>query len=141
MTQLDMEPSEAGTAPPTVRLTRSTNDRMIAGVCGGLGRYFGVDPVWFRLAFVVLALGGGSGVLIYLIAWIVVPEATDQAVAHRTTSQLERGPMVAGILLVGVGSMLLFNNLIPWFDRVMWPVLLVVVGAGLLLGVTRHDRR
>ena len=141
MTQLDMEPSEAGTAPPAVRLTRSTNDRMIAGVCGGLGRYFGVDPVWFRLAFVVLALGGGSGVLIYLIAWIVVPEATDQAVAHRTTSHPERGPMVAGILLVGVGSMLLFNNLIPWFDRVMWPVLLVVVGAGLLLGVTRHDRR
>jgi phage shock protein C len=140
MTQLDTGPPGAGTSPPAVRLNRSTQDRMIAGVCGGLGSYFGIDPVWFRFAFVVLALGGGSGVLIYLIAWLVVPESSDGAAA-RPAAHVERGPMVAGIVLVGVGAMLLFNDLIPWFDRVMWPLLLVVVGAGLLLGVTRHDER
>ncbi len=65
----DIEPS-----PPTVertaeaRLRRSVDDKMVAGVCGGLGSYFKTDPVWFRLAFVVVTLAGGAGILIYLVA-------------------------------------------------------------------------
>ena len=70
MTQLEAPASEQQVA----RLRRSKGERVIAGVCGGLGRYFGVDPVWFRLAFIILAIGGGSGVLFYVIAWIAMPE-------------------------------------------------------------------
>lgn len=55
------------------RLTRSLNDRMIGGVCGGLGQYLGMDPTIVRLLFVLLALCGGHGVLIYLIMLLVVP--------------------------------------------------------------------
>jgi phage shock protein C len=55
------------------RLKRSRQDSMIAGVCGGLGDYFGVDPTVIRLVFVLLALLGGHGLLIYLILWIVMP--------------------------------------------------------------------
>lgn len=55
------------------RLYRSRSDRMIAGVCGGLAEYFGVDPTLVRLAFVV-ALFYGPGPLAYLIMMIVVPE-------------------------------------------------------------------
>jgi phage shock protein PspC (stress-responsive transcriptional regulator) len=55
------------------RLTRSLNDRMIGGVCGGLGQYLGMDPTIVRLLFVLLALCGGQGVLIYLIMLLVVP--------------------------------------------------------------------
>jgi len=47
---------------------------MLAGVCGGLGKFFGIDPTIMRLIFVVLALMGGPGILIYIIMWIVVPE-------------------------------------------------------------------
>lgn len=47
---------------------------MIAGVAGGLGRYLGIDPVIIRIAFVVLAVSGGSGVLLYLIGMIAIPE-------------------------------------------------------------------
>lgn len=55
-------------------LRRSRSDRVIAGVCGGLGAFFGIDPVWFRLAFILALLPGGiPGLLLYLICWIVIP--------------------------------------------------------------------
>ena len=56
------------------RLTRSMTDRMIAGVCGGVANYFSIDPVLVRLLFVVLALAGVlPGLLVYIVAWIVMP--------------------------------------------------------------------
>ncbi|MCL2682752.1 MAG: PspC domain-containing protein [Bacteroidales bacterium] len=55
-------------------LRRSTENRIIGGVCGGIAEYFDLDPVLIRLAFVLLAFLGGSGILIYIIAWIVIPE-------------------------------------------------------------------
>jgi phage shock protein C len=56
------------------RLYRSRKERMIAGVCGGLGEYFGIDPTLVRILFVVGMLMGGPGLLAYLILLIVVPE-------------------------------------------------------------------
>jgi len=55
------------------RLHRSMQERKLAGVCGGLGEYFELDPVLFRAAFVVLAFAGGLGILLYLALWLVVP--------------------------------------------------------------------
>lgn len=57
------------------RLTRTQTDRMIAGVCGGLGHYFGVDPVIVRLIFVVLAITTFITPLIYPVLWLIMPEA------------------------------------------------------------------
>ncbi len=57
------------------KLMRSTTDKMIAGVCGGLAEYLEIDPVIVRIAFVVFALLGGPGILVYIILWIVMPEA------------------------------------------------------------------
>jgi len=60
----------------TKRLYRSTENRMVAGVCGGIAEYFNVDPVLIRIAFVILLLPGGlPGILPYLILWLVVPKA------------------------------------------------------------------
>lgn len=56
------------------RLYRSRTDRKIAGVCGGLGKYFNMDPVIFRIVWVALALGAGVGIIAYLIFWLAVPE-------------------------------------------------------------------
>jgi phage shock protein C len=56
------------------RLIRSTNDQMIAGVAAGLANYFNVDPTIIRLLFVIAALTGGHGLLVYLILWAVMPE-------------------------------------------------------------------
>lgn len=59
----------------TRRLARSRSNRVIAGVCGGLGEYLGIDPTIIRIIFVLLALPGGApGVLPYLILWVVMPE-------------------------------------------------------------------
>lgn len=55
-------------------LRRSRSDRMIAGVCGGLGKFFGIGSFWFRLAFLIALIPGGvPGLLLYLIMWIIVP--------------------------------------------------------------------
>ena len=56
------------------RLTRSKTDRMVAGVAGGIAQYTGVDPVLVRIVFVILALFGGGGLLLYLICWLLMPE-------------------------------------------------------------------
>jgi phage shock protein C len=62
---------------PYVRLYRSRKERMIAGVCGGLAEYYGIDPTWVRLLFVLLFFLGGSALLIYIIMWLVVPLAPE----------------------------------------------------------------
>ena len=67
-------------------LTRSTNDRMIGGVCGGLASYFGVDSAIVRLIFVLAVLSGVSP-LVYLVLWIAIPE--DRAIPAGGTAQLE----------------------------------------------------
>ena len=63
----------------TKRLYRDPDNRILGGVCGGLGAYFNTDPLLFRLLFVILFFGAGSGLLIYIILWIATPEALTTA--------------------------------------------------------------
>jgi len=56
------------------KLTRSLNDRKIAGVCGGIGEYLNVDPLVFRILFLFLLLWAGGGLLLYFILWLMMPE-------------------------------------------------------------------
>lgn len=56
-------------------LRRSRKNNVFAGVCGGLGEFFGINPIWFRLAFIIAALPGGiPGILPYIILWIIIPK-------------------------------------------------------------------
>ncbi len=55
------------------RLYRSNDDRVIAGVCGGLGEHFTTDPVIIRLIMVILAIFGGSGLVLYVLGWVLIP--------------------------------------------------------------------
>lgn len=60
---------------PTRQFRRSRTNRRLVGVCGGLGAYFGINPTWIRLLFVLLGLPGGApGILLYLLLWVVMPE-------------------------------------------------------------------
>lgn len=61
------------------RLMRLEEGRMIAGVCAGLAQHFGVDPTLVRIIFVILALFGLGGVVLYLILWLIMPRASDIA--------------------------------------------------------------
>ena len=68
-----------GTVAKTRRLYRSRTDRKLAGVCGGLAQYFNTDATLIRALFVVLALLGGPGLVLYLLMWILVPEEPEDA--------------------------------------------------------------
>src|SRR5215831_6293528 len=75
-----MVPEKAGDAhpKPSAGLHLSRTDRKIAGVCGGLGEWLDVDPVFLRVAFVLLALVGGLGIIVYIVLWLFLPRAAPQ---------------------------------------------------------------
>ena len=57
-------------------LRRSPNNRILLGICGGLGEFFGINPIWFRLLFIIAAIPGGlPGILLYLILWLIIPKS------------------------------------------------------------------
>ena len=57
-------------------LRRSSDNRILLGICGGLGEFFGINPIWFRIAFLIAAIPGGlPSLLLYLILWLVMPKA------------------------------------------------------------------
>lgn len=63
----------------TKRLYRSRNDKMICGVCGGIGDYFNIDSTIIRLLWVAFILSAGTGIIAYIIAWIIIPEEPGEA--------------------------------------------------------------
>jgi phage shock protein C len=65
--------AKGGAMDSTRKLYRSKTDRKVAGVCGGLAQYFNIDATLIRVLFVVLAILGGSGLVLYLALWIIVP--------------------------------------------------------------------
>ncbi len=130
------------------RLFRSRDDRWIAGVCGGLARFFSVDPLPIRLAFVALSLWEGVGVLIYLVMLLVIPEeASTQVVTdpiipqeHSQEDPEARRLRTLGVILLLGGVYLLIrtiNVLSPAGERAA--ALLLIVG-GLLILLLRPGR-
>lgn len=118
-------------------LRRSREDRVIAGVCGGLGRYLGVDPVLLRIAFVVLAISGGAGILLYILAVILIPEQQENEDLGPAPEARGDLWMYMGVGLIALGSVLLVDQLVPWFDRVVGPLVLVAIGVGIVLRGSR----
>jgi phage shock protein PspC (stress-responsive transcriptional regulator) len=79
-----------GTAPERVPLRRPFEDRMLAGVAAGLARYFGVDVMIVRIAFVVLTVVGGAGIPLYLAGLLLIPEqGSDQSIAGSLLESLQ----------------------------------------------------
>lgn len=119
------------------RPRRSANDRKIAGVAGGLGRAFGIDPIILRVAFVVLAIFGGSGVLLYALGWLLLPADGDQVSAIE--GMLGRGrssvsPLLTVVLIIVTLSSA--GSVFSW-GLPFWPV---VIGAIILFLVARRGR-
>ncbi len=113
-------------------LLRSRDDRIIAGVAGGLGEYYKVDSVLIRFAFIGLAFVGGLGFLLYLIGYLVMPEASDGD-GHRPVYRIDLHPQRSqiGSLLIAIGLIALFINLnILTFHIVgrFWPIILIIIG-------------
>lgn len=121
------------TEESTRRVYRSRDDRVIAGVGGGLGHYLGIDPVLVRLAFVALAVAG-VGVLLYIVAWIAIPEAPTSGEAP-VRPEASRGPsgaqLIVGSLLVMLGVFFLIDWVIP-VRRLLVPLAIIAVGIAIM---------
>src|SRR5215218_2665810 len=110
---------------PRTQLRRSRTDKMLGGVSGGLAEYSGIDPLLWRVGFVALAFAGGSGVLVYLLLWLLMPADPVGAAAPRATAGAvatrppagPRSPVpgvtIAGLLIV-VGVLVLLTNVTAW---------------------------
>jgi phage shock protein C len=146
-----------GNKPP--KLHRSRKELVVAGISGGLGEYFDVDPIIFRLIFVVLTFVNGIGVLIYVLLWITVPRESEEAdldALHiHTTIKEKMRDMESGFkgeempvthtasknkaffafALIAVGIIALVSNLfsinVIRFD-VAWPAIIIIIGLYLI---------
>lgn len=125
------------------RLYRSRQDKVIAGVCGGIGEYFKVDPVWIRIAFVLLIFAQGVGVILYIIAFLLMPENPHQkkekttqfetTISDMTRNRQGKGSYIMGAILIVIGAIFLLQNLFSWFSfAYVWPLILIALGVFLL---------
>jgi phage shock protein PspC (stress-responsive transcriptional regulator) len=112
------------------RLYRSTDDRKIAGVCGGLGEYFDLDPVFFRLFFLMLMFFGAIGLLAYVVMCVMVPmkSAAREATAAKRLRLSRSDRKIAGVC-GGLGE---FLDVDPVLFRAVFVVLTFVGGVGIL---------
>lgn len=145
MTTTDMPgpstpPPAAPPDPAERRLRRSREGRVAAGVAAGLGRYFGVDPVLFRVLFATAAFFGGSGVVAYVLAWIAIPEeGTEHAPIDTWIATLRRHRVPAWVVAVAAGLLLWALAFSWWAPGPFLPVLAIVVLFVLAFG--RQDWR
>jgi phage shock protein PspC (stress-responsive transcriptional regulator) len=122
------------------RLERSRSDRKLAGVCGGLARYFDIHPAVYRVGFVILTLLGGAGIIMYVAAALVMPEEgkEDSFATAALRNRRERPWPVIGLALVAVALASLLSRATLWPHGDAW-ILLLVLGAA-ILWITRHSK-
>ncbi|MCA9921407.1 MAG: PspC domain-containing protein [Anaerolineales bacterium] len=136
---------------PEARLIRSDNDKMIAGICGGLAAYIGIDSALVRALFFFLVLASGIGIPIYLILWFIMPEEGNmhkpnaeiiqnniEEMGQTVTKSINRigRPGTIGSILILFGFYFLLNRLgfLHWLNGgVFWPLLIVVLGIYMLI--------
>ena len=125
---------------PARRLVRTNDGRWLGGVAVGLGRYFDVNPLVYRIAFAALAFAGGTGLLLYLAAWLVIPgEGREDSVAVGMLREHRERPW----LVLGVG-LLLFFALIAIAEASLWHgigniwLAVLLAGAALLWWQVAH---
>jgi phage shock protein PspC (stress-responsive transcriptional regulator) len=145
MTQTQ-QPGQPGTGSPGIdrgnlrsyeQLHRSTTDRKVAGVAGGLGRHLDIDPTIVRVVLVVLCFFGGAGFLLYGVAWLLVPED------GRQTGKIATQPGTRNALLIGTAVLagcLLLGDSIHGLGF-PWPVFLVGIAVLIYLAVRDREPR
>jgi len=130
------------------RLYRSTKDRVVGGVAGGLASSFNMNPLLVRLLFVIFTLIGGGAVIIYIVLWIVTPDNPDEVSQTLNQPNMEptdnqekpvhetrhKGNLIGGLVLIALGAIFLADQFIPRIDfGDLWPVILIVIGIALLI--------
>jgi len=151
------------------RLVRTREERMVGGVCAGLGSYLRIDPMLVRVFFVLLTLAEGVGVILYLVLWLIIPGEGAQSPADYQSniregaeeisarargmgSELRNGQgfkgsqagFIVGTVLIIFGAFMFLDRLnlhwLAWFRmELLWPGLLILAGLMLLLRRSRAE--
>lgn len=138
----------------TKKLYRSRTNRVISGVAGGLGEYFDIDPVIFRILFVLFLLVGGFALILYIILILVIPLESEQGIGKKKTQsgkgaqksgskgKEEKSQFTAkrliGLIVVLFGIVILISNLFSlnwgWFRwGIFWAIIIIIIGSFFLL--------
>lgn len=127
------EQTTAGGGPATVRsLRRSTSNRRVAGVAGGIAEHFAVDPLLVRIIFVLLALSGAVGIALYVAGWLLIPEeGASRSVGEDLIDRARNWPSWIPVLLIVIGAAIALGQIASWGGGLVWAALLV--GAGIWL--------
>jgi len=129
------------------KLYKSSTDKVLAGVCGGIAEYFAVDTVVVRLAWVVFTLMGGAGLLAYIIAAIIMPEdpgyrvsgSNDEPTGYKEPGTERKNSsgntsIALGVILLLLGAFVLAKDFIPWIPKdVILAALLIGLGVFFLV--------
>ncbi len=147
------------------RLYRSTKQRAIGGVAGGIAEFFDIDPVIIRILFILLLLFKGGGLLIYIILWIAIPERpitaqmfTDPPPSPHLEGSPEwespvynpiadaknrrkSGSLLGGVILICIGVLALSARYIPYLSfHDIWPTVLIAAGLVLIITAIKRGR-
>lgn len=141
------------------RIYRSRTDCTIAGVCGGLGEYFDIDPTIIRILFVLLLFVDGVSLLGYIIAWIIIPKqpltAVDSSAPPASFGAAVEGAAepvrkeypgwnkyLPGGILIGIGVFFIIREHYWWWHMErFWPLIFIAVGVYLLFKFSRRDTK
>ena len=140
------------------KLYRSSEDRILAGVAGGLGEYFEVDATIIRVVFIALTFAGGMGFILYILGWILIPTTGEKATSRENVGQRveamadelrsslkeknlspRRNSSTGAWVLIVLGIIFLLNNIgFPAAEFIgrLWPVIFIIIGWWLL---QRHE--
>jgi signal transduction histidine kinase len=123
--------SAAATPPP---LRRDRGDAVVGGVCAGLGRRLGIDPIVLRVVFIAATAAGGLGLIAYLLAWALLPaEGDSRAPALRVPGGRDSWSVATGMGMLVFAVLLLFRQWGLWVgDALVWPVVLAASGGALI---------
>jgi len=142
------------------KLYRSTKDKMLGGVAGGIAEYFEIDSTLIRVLFILVVFFGGSGIIAYIILWIVVPEQpytipnfnsfssernenlnkTSDTFNQTQEQSRDNRSLWGGLILVTMGVLFLLDNYISRFNfSDYWPLILIGAGVGLLINAKKRN--
>jgi phage shock protein PspC (stress-responsive transcriptional regulator) len=128
---------------PARRLVRADEGRWLGGVCAGLGRYFDINPLVYRIAFAALSLAGGTGLLLYLAAYLVIPdEHADESIAvEKMRTRRDQPWLLLGVGLLGFGALFALSEASFWPGNGNFWFAAVLAGAALVWWrVSNRDR-
>jgi len=145
------------------RLYRSNNNKVIAGVCGGIAEYFNIDPTIIRIIWVVVGLTYGAGIIAYIIASIIIPSRKADWSSNAWNGQSkseeyesgfnpdewkqepkydsDRSKNIVGIILIAIGVIFLARQFFSWIDlKVVLPLIFIAAGVLLIFRSRRNSQ-